>query len=157
MSLRPAAAALAAGLAALCAQAPAAEVNLHAGEWLIGVEIEIPGGRGPNPGKLEQEMCLTPADAQQLVVPARSPCRISDMRMSAAAISWNVACSQGPMHTRGRGQLQFAGERFRGTVETRADPPYEMLVIQHIAGKRLGPCKFPRKPVKPLKPYGDAG
>lgn len=74
--------------------------------------------------------------------------------MSAAAIRWNVECSQGPMRTRGSGQLQFSGDRFRGTVQTRADPPYEeMRVIQHLAGKRLGPCKFPPKPVQPLSPY----
>jgi len=151
--LRQATAVLAAALAAL--PAAAAELNLRPGQWLVGVEIEVPGGRGPNPGKLEQEMCLTPNDAKQLVVPPGSPCSVSNVRMSAAAISWSVACRQGPMRTRGNGQLQFAGDRYRGTVQMRADPPYDMRIVQHMAGKRLGPCKFPKKPAEPLKPYSE--
>lgn len=153
MSLTRATAALAAVLAA--SSAAAAELNLRAGEWLVGIVIEVPGGRGPNPGKLEQEVCLTPDNAQQLVVPPSSPCRISDVRISAEAISWNVECVQGPMRTRGSGQLQFAGDRYRGSVQMRSDPPYDMRIIQHMAGKRLGPCKFPKKRVEPLKPYSD--
>lgn len=145
----------AAAISALPGRSAAVDIDLRPGEWLVGVEIEIPGGRGPNPGKLENEVCLTPSDAQQLVMPPRSPCRISNLRTSAAAISWNVECSQGPMRTRGSGQLQFSGDRYRGTVQLRADPPYDMQIIQHLAGKRLGPCKFPPKPAQPLKPYGD--
>ena len=152
MTRRILAAAAAAALAALPARA--VELNLKPGQWLVGIEIEVPGGRGPNPGKLENELCLTPDNAQQLIVPPRSPCRISDLRTSASAISWNVECSQGPMRTRGHGQLQLAGERYSGTVEMRADPPYEdMRIIQHLAGKRLGACKFPKKRAEPLQPY----
>jgi hypothetical protein len=137
----------------LALPAAAADANLQPGQWLVGVMIEIPGGRGPNPGKLEQEMCLTPADAQKLFVPPRSPCRISDLRESAAEITWKVECSQGPMRTRGGGRLEFFGDRYKGTVTTRADPPYDMLVTQHLAGKRLGACKFPPKPAPELKKY----
>ena len=138
---------------ALLPAAAAAEVDLRAGQWLVGVMIEITGGRGPNPGKLEQEMCLTPADAAKLVVPPGSPCRISGLRESPREITWQVDCRQGPMRTRGSGRLEFSGERFKGTVQTRADPPYEMLITQHMAGKRVGECKFPRKPAPELKKY----
>ena len=130
-----------------------AEVNLRPGQWLVGVMIEIAGGSGPNPGKLENEMCLTPQDAAQLVVPPNSPCRVSDLRESAEEITWRIECRQGPMRTRGKGRLEFSGERFKGTVETRADPPYDMLITQHMAGRRLGECKFPRKPPTPLPKY----
>jgi len=149
------AAAFAAALAVPCAHA--VELNLQPGQWLVGVEIEVPGGRGPNPGKLENEICLTPDNAQQLIVPPRSPCRISDLRTSASAISWNVECSQGPMRTRGHGQLQLAGDRYSGTVEMRADAPSDLRIIQHLAGKRLGACKFPKKRSEPLQPYPGTG
>ena len=144
------------GLAALLLLSlPAdAAVDLQAGEWLVGVVIEIPGGRGPNPGKLEQEMCLTPADASRLFVPPNSPCRIFDLRERPDQITWGIACSQGPMSTRGSGRLEFHGDRFKGVVETRADPPYDMRMTQHLAGRRLGECKFPRKPQPDLKRYG---
>ncbi len=139
--------------AALVPAAAGAAVDLEPGQWLVGFVIEIPGGRGPNPGKLEQEMCLTPADAQKLFVPANSPCRISELQESAREVTWKVACSQGPMKTRGSGRLEFFGDRFKGTIATRAEPPYEMQVTQYLAGKRLGECKFPRKPAPELKKY----
>jgi len=141
---------------ALAAQAGAAEVNLRGGQWLVGMMVEVPGGRGPNPGKLEQEMCLAPSDAQKLLVPAGSPCRISGLRQSREEVTWKIECSQGSMRTSGTGRLEFLGERFKGEIETRADPPYEMRVIQHLAGKRVGECKFPPKPAQPLAPYGTA-
>ena len=148
-SARPALAAL-----LLAAAAPAqAAVDLQPGQWLVGFVIEIPGGRGPNPGKLEQEMCLTPADAQRLYVPPNSPCTVSELRESEREVTWKVACSQGPMRTRGSGRLEFSGTAFKGVVETRADPPYDMQVKQYLAGKRLGECKFPRKPPADLKRY----
>lgn len=138
----------------LLGAAPAfAGVDLQPGQWLVGFVIEIPGGRGPNPGKLEQEMCLTPADAQKLYVPPNSPCRITDLQESAREVTWKVACTQGPMKTRGSGRLEFSGDRFKGTVSTRAEPPYEMQVTQHLAGRRLGDCKFPKKPPAELKRY----
>jgi hypothetical protein len=86
-------------------------------------------------------------------VPPNSPCRVSGLRESADEITWQIDCRQGPMRTRGRGRLEFSGERFKGTVETRTDPPYDMLITQHMAGRRLGECKFPRKPPTPLKKY----
>jgi hypothetical protein len=142
-------------LAALLPAAGFAAVDLQPGEWLVGVVIDIPGGRGPNPGRLEQEMCLTPDDAAKLMVPANSPCRIFDLRERPDEITWRVACSQGPMRTQGTGKLEFRGDRFKGVIETQAQPPYEMRVTQHLAGKRLGECKFPRKPPAELKRYGD--
>jgi hypothetical protein len=144
------AACLAASLVALPA---AAAIDLQPGQWLVGFVIEIPGGRGPNPGKLEQEMCLSPADAKKLFVPPNSPCKISDLRESPGEVSWKVACSQGGMKTRGTGRIEFFGDHFKGTVSTRADPPYEMQVTQHLAGKRLGECRFPKKPPPELKKY----
>jgi hypothetical protein len=130
-----------------------AAVNLQAGEWRIGVAIEIVGGRGPNPGKLEREMCLDPSDAPKLVVPPNAPCRIFDFRESPDEITWRIDCSQGAARTRGKGRIEFSGNRFKGLIETRADPPYDMQVTQHLAGKRLGACKFPRKPAPELKPF----
>jgi hypothetical protein len=145
------------GLAAsfLAASFPAlAAVNLQAGEWRIGMVVEISGGRGPNPGKLEQEMCLDPSDAAKIVMPPNSPCRVFDMRESPDEVTLSIVCSQGPMRTRGKARIEFRGDRFKGLIETRTDPPYDMQITQHLAGKRLGACKFPRKPAPDLKPYG---
>jgi hypothetical protein len=143
------------GAALVAASLPAAAaVNLRAGEWRLGMVIEITGGSGPNPGKLEREMCLDPSDAAKLVLPPNAPCRVFDLRESPEEITWSVVCSQGPMRTRGTGRLEFHGTRFKGLIETRADSPYDMQVTQHLAGKRLGACKFPRKPAPDLKPYG---
>ncbi|MGE5640473.1 MAG: DUF3617 domain-containing protein [Clostridia bacterium] len=144
-----------AALALVAATPSRAAVDLQPGEWLVGVMIEVPGGRGPNPGKLEQETCLQPSDAQRLVVPPNSPCQVSELRETPQEITWKVSCSQGPMRTRGSGRLQFFGDRFKGTIAMRADPPYDMVLTQHLAGKRLGECKFPRKPPADLKRYED--
>ncbi len=149
---RPAAAAA----LVLAAASPAwAAVDLQPGEWLVGVMIEVPGGRGPNPGKLEHETCLEPSDARTLVVPPNSPCQVSELRESPQEITWKVSCSQGPMRTRGSGRLEFSGDRFKGTIAMRAEPPYDMVLTQHLAGRRLGECKFPRKPPAELKRYED--
>lgn len=142
-------------LAFVAASFPApAAVNLEAGEWRIGVAVEITGGRGPNPGKIEQEMCLDPSDAAKLAVPPNAPCRIFDLHEGPDEVTWRIDCSQGAARTRGKGRLEFHGTRFKGLIETRTDPPYDMQVTQHLAGKRLGACKFPRKPAPELKPFG---
>jgi hypothetical protein len=158
MTRRPARSEWRLGLASifLAASFPALPaVNLEAGEWRVGMVVEIPGGRGPNPGKLEREMCLDPSDVAKIVAPPNAAaCRVFDMRESPDEISFAIACSQGPMRTRGKAKIEFSGDRFKGLVETRADPPYDMHITQHIAGKRLGECKFPRKPAPDLKPYG---
>ena len=106
-------------------------------------------------GLLSVSACAA-APAQEMS-PALKELAAAAGREGALTLSWSqttLGGSQGAARTRGKGRIEFLGNRFKGLIETRADPPYDIQVTQHLAGKRLGACKFPRKPAPELKPFG---
>jgi len=122
---------------------PVIAVDLREGQWRIGVQMEIPNASGPDAGPARHEMCLRPQDVARFAAPPNSPCKVSDMVSSQKEMNWKLACQYGSMRSEGSGRFEFSGDRFKGVVETRSGPPYNMRITQRIEGRRLGPCKLP--------------
>ena len=139
-------------LGAPCVQA-AEPVNLKDGLWRLSVEMIVPG-HGPETGPLSQDMCLKPSEVMRLAAPPNSPCRISDLDVQPLRMRWNVSCEQGQMRSRGKGIMEFAGERFTSALLIETSPPYAMRIKQTMIGTYLGPCPAGMAAGKtPLKPY----
>lgn len=140
--------------------AMAEPVNLREGLWRMEIEMTIPG-RGPETGPLTHELCLSPNNVMQLVVPPNSPCRIGSMDMRASRMRWKVSCVQGEVRAKGEGSLEFAGDKFSGEMMTSTEP-FGIKITQKVSGRYLGVCPVPKAgkkalpaPAGGLQPYGE--
>lgn len=131
-------AALAACLSVFGGWAVAEPVNLREGLWRLDVEMTIPG-RGPETGPLTHDLCLSPNNVKQLVVPPGSPCRISSMDIRVNRMKWKVDCLQGEVRAKGEGSLDFSGEKFSGEMMTMTEP-FAIKITQKVSGRYLGAC-----------------
>ena len=121
------------------AASAAPAIDLKEGQWRIDMEMTLPG-KGPQAGgPLFRDICLTPDNLIQMLIPEGAPCRGAVTSQTAKSMDWKMTCSQGQTVTASKGHFEFAGERLAGAVLTTA-PRYGMEFKTIVKGKYLGAC-----------------
>ena len=114
-------------------------IDLKEGQWRIEMEMTLPG-KGPQiGGPLFRDMCLTPSNLIQILIPEGAPCQGAVTSQTAKSMDWKMTCNQGQTVTDSKGHFEFAEERLAGVVLTTA-PRYGMEFKTIIKGKYLGAC-----------------
>ncbi|MES2772269.1 MAG: DUF3617 family protein [Pseudomonadota bacterium] len=124
-------------------------IDLRPGLWRISLEMTIPG-QGPDMSHapLSQTLCLTREKMMRLLVPAQSPCQISETSVQAKRMQWKLSCTQAQAQVEGEGILEFAGERLSGKMRTNTKlngSARSLEITQKMQGEYLGICPSEQK------------
>lgn len=114
-------------------------INLKEGQWRIDMEMTLPGKGPQTGGPLFRDLCLTPSNLIQMLIPEGAPCQGAVTSQTAKSMDWKMTCNQGQTVTTSKGHFEFAGERLAGAVLTTA-PRYGMEFKTIIKGQYLGAC-----------------
>ncbi len=133
------------------AASAAPNINLKEGQWRIDMEMTLPGKGPQTGGPLFRDMCLTPDNLIQMLIPEGAPCKGAVTSQTAKSMDWKMTCNQGQTVTASKGHFEFAGERLAGAVLTTA-PRYGMEFKTIIKGKYLGACPATARQPKPKSP-----
>lgn len=117
----------------------APSIDLKEGQWRIDMEMTLPGKGPQSGGPLFRDMCLTPSNLIQMLIPEGAPCQGAVTSQTTKSMDWKMTCTQGQTVTASKGHFEFAGDRLAGAVLTTA-PRYDMEFKTIIKGKYLGAC-----------------
>jgi len=110
--------------------------NIQDGMWEITSTVEM---NGMQPGMMKpmtHTTCLTQKDSVPNK-PAKSDCRMTDMKSEGNTVSWTVTCSDSVS----KGKVTYAGSTFDGTMETTMNHGGKTMQMKNkMNGKRIGPC-----------------
>ena len=113
--------------------------NLRLGLWRIDVEMTLPG-KGPQAnGPISQEVCITPFNLTQIVMPKTPGCTGRVTKQTAREMDWRMQCTQAGTETFSRSHVEFGGEEFAAAILTTAKQ-FNMEFRTVVRGKYLRAC-----------------
>jgi hypothetical protein len=111
--------------------------NMQDGMWEITSTVEMKGMPAGMMKPMTHTTCLTQKDSVP-EKPAKSDCKMSDMKTSGNTVSWTVTCREAVS----RGRVTYSGSTFEGTTETTMNQGGEKMTVKNkMKGRRIGPCK----------------
>jgi hypothetical protein len=116
--------------------------SMSPGLWSMTMSAEADGRAEPLP---EVTQCVSQADVDDETRTLPRPqgkCSLTNVVHAADRTTYDLACLNGPMQSRGKADIRFANDRYEGTVVmalTERGRPAHRFVMR-IAAKRLGDC-----------------
>ena len=111
--------------------------NMQDGLWEITTTVEMKGMPAGMMKPMTHTSCLTQKDSVP-DKPAKSECKMSDMKYEGNTVSWTVTCPEAVS----KGKVTYSGSTFDGTTETTMNHHGEKTQVKNkMKGKRIGPCK----------------
>jgi hypothetical protein len=116
-------------------------IDFNPGKYEISSKVEIPGMSVTIPPQTITE-CMT---EQDLVLKNNTPnqnCEIKDVKEVGNTISWKMKCTQEGQTIKSSGQIDYAGNSFKGTIiMNMGTQTGNMTTTTIIEGKRIGECQ----------------
>lgn len=115
--------------------------GMQPGLWELAITVDVNGRAQTVPASRE---CISQLDIDggNRTLPRPDGCSVSNVERSSDRATYDLACTQGTLATRGKADIRFSEDRYDGKVDmTMAErggqnPPLVMI----IAAKRVGAC-----------------
>ena len=125
----------------LPASAPAA-TGMQPGLWELTMTVEVSGKLETVPTSRE---CVSQSDVDHATKTLPRPdgaCTLSNILRSAERATYQIACTQGALTTRGNAEILYAGDRYDGKVALTVSEKNRagMALAMTINAKRVGDC-----------------
>jgi hypothetical protein len=134
-------------VACLLAAIPLLPSHAHAaggmqpGLWELAITVDVNGRAQTVPASRE---CISQLDIDggNRTLPRPEGCSVSNVERSSDRATYDLACMQDTLATRGKADLRFSGDRYDGKVEmTVAEKGGQNApLVMTIAAKRVGDC-----------------
>ncbi len=117
-----------------------ADINVEKGMWEISNRMEVSG----MPIKIPDSKISQCIDRQTIVPKADEKvnkyCKIIEQKIDGNTVSWKMQCTN---KMQSHGSITYSGQTFEGLVTTTTEVPSmgEMIITNHISGRRTGECK----------------
>lgn len=133
---------LLAGLLELVAPPSALAQPMRPGQWTLAMRVDLDAGSETVP---PVGACVTQGDIDDSTRTLPRPggrCVLTNVERSAERATYDLACMDGALQSKGKATVIFRGDRYDGeakmTYSERGGPPREMTVA--IAARRTGDC-----------------
>jgi hypothetical protein len=142
MTTRHALSACVASIALATLSAPAAGAPMQPGMWELVIAVTadgqtetVPAGRG----------CITPkdiADPTKTLPRPGGQCTLANVQRTADRATYDIACKDKQVTTRGRAEVVIAGDRYDGkvTLQMTGRDGKTVPVDMEMSAKRVGDC-----------------
>ncbi len=117
-----------------------ADINVKKGMWEISNRMEVSG----LPIKIPDTKISQCIDKQTIIPKTDKKinqyCKIIEQKVEGDTVSWKMQCTNS---MQSHGSITYSGETFEGLVTTTTKVPSmgEMIITNHISGKRTGECQ----------------
>lgn len=121
---------------------PVAAETMQPGMWSLAMIAEADG---PPQALPEVKQCISQQDIddESRTLPRpNGKCTLTNIQRSETRTTYDLACMNGPVQSRGRAEVRFAGDHYDGAVvmalSDRGRPAQRLLM--KISAKRIGDC-----------------
>ena len=129
-------------VAAIAMPASALAATMTPGLWALAITAETEGRADPLP---EVMQCVSQQDVDddtRTLPRPQGQCTLTNVKRGDPLTTYELACMNGAMQSRGRAEMRFAGDRYDGTVIMAISERggYAQKFVMKISAKRIGDC-----------------